>query len=77
MMPQKDNELIRERLTEPAYYAQQQALYESDPVRWAWYLREHSHVCKRCQRTITHTGLDAERDGDASHLCCGADVRTA
>lgn len=75
MMPQKDPALMRDQLTDPTYYAQQLALYQSDPLRWAWYLRTHAHKCKACGREITHTGLEAERDGDAVHLCCGRDVR--
>lgn len=75
MLPHKDPTLSRERLSDPAYYAQQLALYESDPKLWTWYLNPHAHTCPRCARIISHTGLDAERDEPTSHLCCGHDVR--
>jgi len=71
----RDPNLNAARLSDPTYYAQMQALYQRDPKRWGWYLRVHIHQCQTCRRVIEHTGLDATRDGDAVHVCCGRDVR--
>lgn len=76
MTPGKDTTLDLARLgSDPAYYAERLAVYEANPVRWLWYVRQHTHTCKHCARQITHTGLEAERGGLAAHLCCGQDVR--
>jgi hypothetical protein len=71
----KDPTLDIPRLSDPAYYAERAALYAADPNRWAWYVRVHVHTCRRCAKRLSHTGLEAERDGLPGHLCCGHDVR--
>ncbi len=76
MIQGKDSTLDLARLaTDPGYFAERLALYQAEPMRWAWYVRVHTHSCPSCGRKISHTGLEAERDGAAVHLCCGHDVR--
>ncbi len=70
-----DRELEASRLTDPVYFETMLAKYRADPRRWLWYLNYHHHGCKRCNRVLLHTGLEAVRDGDAAHQCCGRDVR--
>jgi hypothetical protein len=77
MIAGKDKTLDIARLAEPAYFAERLAIYQADPLRWAWYVRVHVHRCMQCAREVSHTGLEAERDGLAAHLCCGRDVRQA
>lgn len=75
MMPRKDDTLDIPRLaTDPDYFAERKAFYQADPQRWFWYVHTHTHRCQ-CGREISHTGLEAERDGLAAHTCCGRDVR--
>jgi len=60
-----------QRLSDPAYFAAIAARYSTGSAS-----QPHSHVCQWCKRTITHSRLEALRDGEVeSHLCCGQDVR--
>lgn len=59
-----------ERMSDPVYFAQLNERYKTGTG-----VRPHSHTCKACGRVITHTRLEALRDGSASHVCCGKDVR--
>ncbi len=69
------------RLSEPAYFEDiRQRMLNAHSVLdrslCTWFLSPHCHRCPHCSRTLTHTGLQALRDGDArAHQCCGADVR--
>lgn len=71
----RDPELDVARLQDPVYFAAMNEKYRANPMQWLWYVNYHHHGCKTCQRVWLHTGLEAVRDGDASHMCCGKDVR--
>ncbi len=75
--PLIDPQLEIDRLSDPVYFESALLRYRADPRRWLWYLNYHLHGCKRCDRVWVHTGLEATRDGPASHQCCGHDVRSA
>jgi len=69
------------RLQEPGYFGAIEAqlrarTHISEAIVARWFLEPHTHRCPRCQREITHTGLEATRDGPEAHRCCNRDVRT-
>jgi hypothetical protein len=70
----RDPLLEASRLSDPDYFAAMQTKYRAQPLTWLWYVNYHVHGCKRCNRVWAHTGLEATRDGDASHMCCGHNV---
>lgn len=71
----RDPTLDAARLADPAYFAERLRVYAGLGLSGTWYVNTHKHTCRRCQRVIQHTGLEATRDGDAGHMCCGHDVR--
>lgn len=57
--------------SDPAYYDTIVKQYAG-----THYVDIHNHTCKTCGHVITHTKLEALRDGDLeNHTCCGIDVR--
>jgi hypothetical protein len=76
----RDPDLDIARLTDPEYFEARRVHYAKHAVGdayAAWYVNLHSHTCRACGRIITHTGLEATREGIAAHQCCGADVRVS
>lgn len=73
----RDPSLELERLRDPVYFEERLRFYRAARGIGEWFVRVHEHTCARCGRVIAHTGLEAARDGDASHQCCGVDVRHA
>jgi hypothetical protein len=59
------------QMQDPDYFAKLNERYKAGTG-----VRLHSHTCSLCGRVITHTRLEALRDGEKlSHTCCGKDVR--
>jgi hypothetical protein len=71
----RDPALDPARLAEPVYFAERLAAYQAMGPGGSWYVNTHTHTCPSCRRVITHTGLEATREGAAAHICCGQDVR--